>query len=80
MDPLEPISTERGLGRVEGKIDLILDRIVGFERTIGSRHTALEKRVARLERGALIAASIAAVIFYTTHPGDVIALLTKLIK
>lgn len=41
----EVISTERGLGRVEGKVDLILTELTALRSIVDSRLGSVEKKV-----------------------------------
>lgn len=58
---------QRSLGRVEGKIDLILDEL----KAVNDRHTALDSRVAKVERkqywAAGVGAAVVAAIGYATR-------------
>jgi len=69
------IPPERALGRVEGKLDLLLSRFDKFD----DRHAAIESRVTRLERSfmVLIVAGVAALAAYV---GDLKTALLTIIK
>ena len=75
MNDDSSIPPERALGRVEGKLDLLLARFDKFD----DRHAAVESRVTRLERSftILVVAGVAALAAYV---GDLKTALLTLVK
>lgn len=79
-------TTERDLGRVEGKLDLLLVRFDKFEAhydrkvdALTEKHTALESRLGKLElRVKLLAGGLGAVVM--AYAGDLKSVLLPFIK